>query len=51
MSPCLFNLYTGYIMRNAGLDEVHVGIKIAVRIPITTDMQMIPSLWEKVKRN
>ena len=31
LSPCLFNLYTGYIMRNAGLDEVQVGIKIAVR--------------------
>ena len=27
MSPCLFNLYTEYIMRNAGLDESQVGIK------------------------
>ena len=29
MSPCLFNLYTEYIMRNAGLDEAQAGIKIA----------------------
>ena len=30
-SPYLFNLYAEYIMRNAGLDEAQVGIKIAVR--------------------
>ena len=30
-SPCLFNLYVGYIMRNAGLDEVQAGIEIAGR--------------------
>ena len=30
-SPCLFNLYPEYIMRNAGLDEAQVGIKIARR--------------------
>ena len=29
LSPCLFNLYAEYIMRNAGLDEVQAGIKIA----------------------
>ena len=29
MSPCLFNLYAEYIMRNAGLDELHARIKIA----------------------
>ena len=29
--PCLFNLYAGYIMRNAGLDEAQAGIKIARR--------------------
>ena len=29
MSPCLFNLYTEYITRNAGLDETQTGIKIA----------------------
>ena len=29
LSPCLFNLYAEYIMRNAGLDEAQAGIKIA----------------------
>ena len=31
LSPCLFNLYAEYIMRNARLDEVQAGIKIAGR--------------------
>ena len=31
LSPCLFNLYTEYIMRNTGLDEVQAGNKIARR--------------------
>ena len=31
MSPCLFNLYAEYILRNAGLDEAQAGIKIAGR--------------------
>ena len=31
MSPCLFNFYAEYIMRNAGLDEAQAGIKIAER--------------------
>ena len=31
LSPCLFNLYAEYIMRNAGLEEAQVGIKIARR--------------------
>ena len=31
MSPCLFNLYTDYIMRNAGLDDSQARIKIAWR--------------------
>ena len=31
MSPCLFNFYAEYIVRNAGLDEAHAGIKIAGR--------------------
>ena len=29
LSPCLFNLYTEYIMRNAGLEEAQAGIKTA----------------------
>ena len=31
MSPCLFNLYAKYILRNAGLEETQAGIKIAGR--------------------
>ena len=31
LSPCLFNLYTDYIMRNAGLEKAQAGIKIAGR--------------------
>ena len=31
LSPCLFNLYAEYIMRNSGLDEAQAGIKIAWR--------------------
>ena len=31
LSPCLFNLYAEYIMRNAGLDEARAGIKISRR--------------------
>ena len=31
LSPCLFNLYAAYIMRNAGLEEAQAGIKIARR--------------------
>ena len=31
LSPCLFNFYTEYIMRNAGLDEAQAGFKIARR--------------------
>ena len=32
LSPCLFNLYAEYIIRNAGLDEAQAGIKIARRV-------------------
>ena len=31
LSPCLFNFYAEYIMRNTGLDEAQAGIKIAER--------------------
>ena len=51
LSPCLFNLYAEYIMRNAGLDEAQAGIKISGRISITSDMQMTPPLWQKQKMN
>ena len=48
LSPCLFNLYAEYIMRN-------VGHKLESRLPgeisITSDMQMTPLLWQKAKKN
>ena len=49
LSPCLFNLYAEYIMQNARLGEAQAGIKIAREISITSDMQMTPPLWQKVK--
>ena len=51
LSPCLFNFYAEYIMQNAGLDEAQAGIKIARRNTITSDRQMTPPLWQKVKNN
>ena len=51
LSPCLFNFYAEYIMRNAGVEEAQAGIKIAGEISITSGMQMTPPLWQKVKRN
>ena len=51
LSLCLFNLYAEYIMRNAGLEEAQAGIKIAGRNISTSDMQMTPHLWQKVKQN
>ena len=49
LSPCLFNFYAEYIMRNAGLEEAQAGIKIARRNITTSDKQMTPPLWRKVK--
>ena len=40
LSPCLFNLYTEYIMQNDGLDEAQAGIKIARRNINKLKMQM-----------
>ena len=34
-----------------GLQEAQAGIKIAGEISVTSDMQMIPPLWQKVKKN
>ena len=39
LSPCLFNIYAEYIMRNTGLDEAQAGIKIVGRTTITSDMR------------
>ena len=47
LSPCLFNLYAEYIMRNAGLDEFQAGFKISGRNINNLDMQMTPPLRQK----
>ena len=45
LSPCLFNLYAEYIMRNAGLEEAQLESRLLEEILITSDMQMTPPLW------
>ena len=60
MSPCLFNLYAEYIIRNAGLDEAQAGIKIAGRnmnnlryadnTTLMAESKELKSLLMKVKR-
>ena len=51
LSPCLFNLYAEFIMRNVGLKEAQAGSRLLGEISITSDMQMTPLLWQKVKRS
>ena len=51
LSPCLFNLYAEYIMRNLGLKKHKVESRLPGEISITSDMQMTPPLWQKVKKN
>ena len=51
LSSCLFKLYTEYLMQNDRLDEAQAGIKISGRNIKTSDMQMTPPLWQRVKRN
>ena len=51
LSPCLFNFYAEYIMRNAGLDEAQLESRLPGEISITSNMQMTLLLWQKVKRS
>ena len=51
LSPCLFNLYAEYIMRNAGPEEVQAGIKIAGRNINHLRYADDTILWKKVKKN
>ena len=44
LSPCLFNLYAEYIMRNAGLEEAQLESRLPGEISITSDMQMTTTL-------
>ena len=51
LSPCLFNLYAEYIMRNAGLDEHKLESRLPGEISVTSDMEMTPPLRQKLKKN
>ena len=51
LSLCLFNFYAEYIMRNTGLEKHKLESRLSGEISITSDMQMTPPLWQKVKRN
>ena len=51
LSPCLFNLYAEYIMRNIGLEEAQAGIKIARRNISNLRYADDTTLCQKVKRN
>ena len=47
LSPCLFNLYADYIMSNSGWMKHKLESRLLEDISITSDMQMIPPLWQK----
>ena len=51
LSPYLVNLYAEYIMRNARLEEAQLESRLPGVISITSDMQMTPPLWQKMKKN
>ena len=51
LSPCLFNFYAEYVMRNAGLEEAQAGIKIAGRNINNLRYADDTTLMQKVKRN
>ena len=48
--PCLFNLHAEYIMRNTGWKKHKLESRLLGEITITSDMQMTPPLWQKVKK-
>ena len=47
LSPCLFNLYAEYIMRNVDCMKPKLESRLPGEISITSDMQMTPPLWQK----
>ena len=50
LSSCLFNLYAEYIMQNAGWMKHKLESRLPGEIPITSDRQMIPPLWQKARK-
>ena len=51
LSPWLFNLYAEYIMKMLNWKKHKLESRLLGEISITSDMQMTPPLWQKVKRN
>ena len=51
LSPCLFNLYAEYIMRNSGWMKHKLESRLPGEISITSAMLMTPPFWQKAKRN
>ena len=51
LSPCIFDLYAEYIMRNAGLDEAQAGIKIARKNVNNLRYADDTTLIQKAKKN
>ena len=51
LSPCLFNLYAEYIMRNAGLEEAQTEVKITRRNINNLRYADDTTLWQKAKKN
>ena len=51
LSPCLFNFYAEYIMHTLGWKKHKLESRLPGEMSITSDMQMTPPLWQKVKRN
>ena len=51
LSPCLFNLYAEYIMRNTRLEEAQLESRLPGEMSITSDRQMTPPVWQKAKKN
>ena len=51
LPPCLFNLYSEYLRETQGWKKHKLESRLLGEISITSDMQMTPPLWQKVKKN
>ena len=51
LSPCLFNLHAEYIVQNLGWTKHKLESRLPEELSITSDMEMTPPLWQKVKKN
>ena len=51
LSPCLFNLYAEYIMRNAGWMKHKLESRLPGEISITSDLEKTSPFWQKAKKN